>query len=367
MATGFPTKANWSAGDVLTGSQMDDLAGTLNYLSPVGQANGSTLVANSANASGLGWNQNFAAGKNAIINGDFGVWQRGTTFTNPGTFVYTSDRWLVTNNGTSTGSVTRQTFTPGSSPVAGYESSYFLQYAITAASGASFTLMEQRIEDVRKFAGQTITISFWAKFDATRTLNGRVTQNFGSGGSADVTTSFSIGSVTSSWVRYSTTVAVPAITGKTIGTSSFLSIAFDLPLNTVLTFGIWGVQAEAGSVATAFQTATGTLQGELAACQRYGYTPTGGIGTIGSYYSTTSCYTYINLPVSMRTTPTLTVVSQTGATVFSAGTSRAATAIASDTPTVSGVGVVITTSAATAGNVGSVVINNGALFWSAEL
>lgn len=30
MATGFPTKANWTAGDILTAAQMDDLAGTLN-------------------------------------------------------------------------------------------------------------------------------------------------------------------------------------------------------------------------------------------------------------------------------------------------------------------------------------------------
>lgn len=33
MATGFPTKANWVAGDILTAAQMDDLAGTLNLLS----------------------------------------------------------------------------------------------------------------------------------------------------------------------------------------------------------------------------------------------------------------------------------------------------------------------------------------------
>jgi len=35
------------------------------------------------------------------------------------------------------------------------------------------------------------------------------------------------------------------------------------------TIDIWGVQIEAANTATAFQTATGTIQGELAACQRY--------------------------------------------------------------------------------------------------
>jgi len=33
MAVGFPTKANWAAGDVLTASALDDLAGTVNLLS----------------------------------------------------------------------------------------------------------------------------------------------------------------------------------------------------------------------------------------------------------------------------------------------------------------------------------------------
>jgi hypothetical protein len=62
---------------------------------------------------------------------------------------------------------------------------------------------------------------------------------------------------------------LPSISGKTIGTSSFLAIDMQLFMNTTFTFDTWGWQLEAGSVATAFQTATGTIQGELSACQRY--------------------------------------------------------------------------------------------------
>ena len=336
---------------------------------PIG-TDGQTLVANSANASGLGWNQNFAAGKNKIINGDFGIWQRGTSFTPAANaYTYLADRFRHYRDGSgSTVTVSQQTFISGTAPVSGYEGTYYLRYAQSVAgTGSTYSEVAQAIEDVRVYAGQTVTFSFWAKADTTRVVTPSLIQVFGSGGSSAVTTNGAAQTLTTSWARYTASISVPSVSGKTIGSGSFLSLSIVLPLNTTQTIDIWGVQLEAGSVATAFQTATGTLQGELAACQRYGYTPTGGIGIIGSYYSTTSCYTYINLPVSMRTTPTLTVVSQTGATVFSAGTSRAATAIASDTPTVSGVGLAITTSAATAGNVASVVINNGALFWSAEL
>jgi hypothetical protein len=71
------------------------------------------------------------------------------------------------------------------------------------------------------------------------------------------------------------TYTAQSIAGKTIGTGSSFLLNFLSAVNTVQTIDIWGIQAEQGSVATAFNTATGTLQGELAACQRYFYKPDG--------------------------------------------------------------------------------------------
>ena len=64
-----PKSTVTAKGDIITATA----SGTPSNLT-VG-SDGQTLVANSANASGLGWNQNFAAGKNKIINGFFSSFQ----------------------------------------------------------------------------------------------------------------------------------------------------------------------------------------------------------------------------------------------------------------------------------------------------
>ena len=261
----------------------------------------------------------FLAGKNKIINGDFGIWQRGTSFTNPSDQSYTADRFLVNYNGTgATRTISQQTFDYSASPAAdklpitGYPSTYFLRYAVSVAgSGNTYNFINQRIEDVRTLAGQTVTVSFWGKADSSRSINGPGwRQNFGSGGSGDVdTSSGSTFSFTTSWQRFTTTFAVPPIAGKTIGTSSYVNLFIaSLPSNTTFTVDIWGVQVEAGSVATPFTTATGTLSGELAACQRY-YWRAGGDSVyqpyaVGAAQSTTTAQFSVQNPVPMRIAPT---------------------------------------------------------------
>jgi hypothetical protein len=270
---------------------------------------GEQIVADSSTSTGLSYQANWAAGKNAIINGDFRISQRGTTFTNSTNGTYTLDRFSVVYDGTITShTVSQQTFTPGTAPVAGYEGANFARWAITTNGTSTYRLFTHRIEDVRKYAGQTVTFSFWMKADSARTLtNATYGQNFGSGGSGTVESTFTLSttSLTTSWQRITGTATVPSISGKTIGTGSNLFIYLSLP--SAGTFDTWGWQLEAGSVATAFQTATGTLQGELAACQRYYYRNTSG-AEYDKYgwsmgYTTTNTLGIVNFPVTMRTAP----------------------------------------------------------------
>ena len=170
-------------------------------------------------------------------------------------------------------------------------------------------------------ANQSVTISFWAKADSTRSLSWTIEQNFGSGGSTTVSTGGASFNATTSWARYTSTITVPSISGKTIGTSSYLGVYINAgSLTSGFILDIWGVQVESGSVVTAFQTATGTLQGELAACQRYYYRwvsgRSGGGGTglsmgLGAHYNATQLNLTCVFPVTMRTNPTLVATSGT--------------------------------------------------------
>jgi hypothetical protein len=362
MAVGFPVKDDYATGDVLTAANMNDFAGTLNtVITPLGNA----------------------AGKNKIINGDFAINQRGfsTATTTTGTLdAYGVDRFInnvLGGTGTVTNSV--QTFTPGAAPVAGYEGTQFLRIETSGQTAAgTLTRLEQRIEDVRTFAGQTITISFWAKANTgTPNVQVNVVQFFGTGGSATVATTTTKKAITTSWARYSFTIAIPSILSKTIGTGiTFLSVRINLSAGTTFsaftdtlgiqsnTFDIWGVQAEAGSVATPFQTATGTIQGELAACQRYYYRETGGAAysAYGLGYSTTTTtgYALIKLPQTMRVNPTAVEFSSLAFNT-GVGTVTALSAVTLDVvaPSVATIAMT-TTSTWTSGVTGRLLNNNNA-------
>jgi hypothetical protein len=273
-------------------------------------ANGETLVADSSTSTGLRYTGNYAAGKNQIINGAFDNWQRGTTATVTGTASPTllADRFFCFLNGDGTGTQSQQTFTAGAAPVAGYEGQYFHRLAIGTLGTTTTAQVGQKIEDVRTFAGNTVTFSFYAKADSARSFAFFATQNFGSGGSSSVTTNGSSFAVTTSWTRFTGTINIPSVSGKTIGAGSNLNIFVQPTVTAGFSLDTWGWQLEDGSVATAFQTASGSIAGELALAQRYYYRAifdqaTSRLG-VGYNLNTTSSQFTVPFPVTMRTRPT---------------------------------------------------------------
>jgi len=318
MATGrVPTTAN----SPLTAK--GDLFGYSTTQARVAVGNdGETLVADSSTSTGLRYQANFAAGKNKIINGDFAINQRGFSSESGGTN-YAADRWKY-NGSVSTWTGSINTFTPGTAPVSGYEGKNYLRMVTSGQSGTgAYAAFTTRVEDVRTFAGQTTTLSFWAKASSgTPYVAADWLQLFGTGGSSAVIGTGQKVAITTSWARYSFTFAIDSVAGKTISTSGDSSVQIEIftsagtDYNTraasmgiqSATIDIWGVQWEAGSVATSFQTATGTIQGELAACQRY-YTRES-VTTTYAYFrssgnatNTTQARIIVPLPVQMRTKP----------------------------------------------------------------
>jgi hypothetical protein len=269
----------------------------------------------------------FAAGKNKIINGDFGVWQRGTSFTYTAATNYTADRFTVASGVGGTVVVTQQAFTPGTAPVAGYEGAFFLNANYTA-SGTSVSDTGQYIEDVRTFAGQTITVSIWARVSSgTHQITPQAVQRFGTGGSSAGATNGANWILTTEWQRFSSTINVPSVAGKTIGAGSSCQIRFESGTSGVKSFSFWGLQAEAGTVATPFQTASGSIGGELALCQRYcekSYeqaTAPGAATGVGSQLATTGNISasssstmdgQIFFKVTKRSAPTVTLYDPAG-------------------------------------------------------
>ena len=109
-------------------------------------------------------------GRNAIINGDFNVWQRGTSFASAVHGSYPVDRFIYSNTGgiASVHTVSQDTDVPTQSQ-SGHLSNYSLKVDCTTAD-ASITAtksagIQYRIEgfNFAPFVGRTVTLSFWVK------------------------------------------------------------------------------------------------------------------------------------------------------------------------------------------------------------
>lgn len=91
---------------------------------------------------------------NILINGDFQVWQRGTTFALPTNGSYSSDRWGIWNYIDSNVKVLK-----------GYKSLRVEEYNAVGGANA-YTPIYQNVEDYAEYAGKTLTLSCNISLDA---------------------------------------------------------------------------------------------------------------------------------------------------------------------------------------------------------
>lgn len=222
-------------------------------------------------------------GRNLIHNGRFDIQQRGA---GPFSVVgYTLDRWRLELSADSC-IVQPSPLNDAQRTAIGDESATWGMWANVAgnAGAGAFTAVSQFMEDVRRLAGKTVTVSFWGYVvSGTAKVGVSAQQYFGTGGSPSATVSVNGTSVTltTTPTRVSVTFTYPSIVGKTVGTNndhfSRLALFFSSGATNnafaggigvqIANFVLWGVQLEVGSVATPL--AKRDIADELALCQRF--------------------------------------------------------------------------------------------------
>ena len=270
--------------------------------------------------------------RNRIINGNFDIAQRGTSFAAIANSTYSLDRWAWGQAGAMVCTVTQSTDVPNNT----FQSSYKVDVTTVDSSIAAgdYAFISQKIEgyNVRDLIGTTFTVSFWVKSPKTGV---HCVSFSNSGQNRSYIKEYTVAAV-NTWEYKTVTVAGGLITagtwdwsngeglevgfslatGSTYQTTSdawqtgdFLGTANQVNVmdNTANDFFLTGVQLEPGAVATPFERRP--IGTELALCQRY-YEA----GIIATVAATTG------LGYTPATSATFKVTKRATPTVFEAST-----------------------------------------------
>jgi len=260
-------------------------------------------------------------GRNYIHNSMFNIQQRGNgPFT--ANAVWSLDRWKQILS-LDTVSVIPGGLSDADRTQIGDEAAiYALSNTFTGNAGTgAYNFITQGIESVRRLAGKTVTVSFWAKAGSgTLKLGVNIQQIFGTGGSPSAAgwalTTGIASTLNTTWARYTATIAVPSAAGKTTGTnndsSTVLAFWFSCGTDNNAVAGnigvqsgtiiIWGVQLELGPTATPLEKLDPVT--DLQRCQRF--YQTGFIQLAGNAAAGAGNNCTIPFPVTMRGMPAVT-------------------------------------------------------------
>ena len=259
---------------------------------------------------------------NLLIGSDLtrNPWQRGTSTTVTVNDTYFADRHAITFSG-GTANITAEKVALGTpQKLFGVWCTDALKITVNSGTATSVKLV-QRIEDVTSFENSAGILSVAIQGSANVTVPVNFRQDFGTTGSpsGDVDTAGTDLTVTTSMQELSSTVTIPAVTGKTIGDdgleTSFLAVEYDLSnVADAESITIPIHQFQKGTIATDFDFKTS--EQTLTDCQntwRKSYSQGIDPGTItddGAMVSepayTTNIKPYIIYQFkTMRTTPTM--------------------------------------------------------------
>jgi hypothetical protein len=285
--------------------------------------------------SGIG-GTNTPAFKNGIINGDFAVSQRATSFTSTSSAnnddTYTLDRWYILSDGNDIIDVTQETSTVPTNQL----TAIALDVETINKKFGIAQIIEQK--NCVGLIGNTVTLSFKAKVSATTKLDNVKCAIVAWSGTADTVTSDIISawgvegtnptlianatyentpanlSVTTSYATYSVSAAVDTASTKNI----IVFIWSDVTDTTLGDFlFITDVQLEKASSATDFEFLP--IDVSLARCQRYFYVHVNGVNqqvSGGFLYNNSTLICNIEFPNTMRSAPTGTFSNNTDNFLF---------------------------------------------------
>jgi hypothetical protein len=280
-------------------------------------ADGTTLVADSSTSTGLRYQP--ARTQQLFLNSAYDVWQRGTTgagYVSSGGFV--ADRWQGIRGAAAAGmTMSRQAAQNTALPNVQYSMRMQRDSGNTGTQDIRIFYSAETADSI-PFAGQTITFSYYVRKGANYSggdvigtiYSGTGTdQNLGisgyTGSTAVVAVTRTVGTLTTDWTRVQGTATVAA-TATELGLLLYYTPTGTAGANDWIE--ITGMQLEVGSIATPFKRNSGTLQGELAACQRYYYRATAGANyesyAVGVGSSTTNVAALFPLKQTMRSAPT---------------------------------------------------------------
>jgi len=332
-------KADVYRGYTGTGSQMggdldlnsNDITGTGDI--PAANLTGTLPAINGSSLTGI------SAQKNLIINGDFNVWQRGTSFAACSDNEYQADRFKYSKVGAMVHTISRDTDVPTVAE-SGHLSNYSLKVDCTTIDSSIAAGDECHIfhsiegYNFKCLAQKAMTLSFWHK----HTKTGTYCVSFRNTGHNQSYVAEYTQSVTDTWEKATINISASP-TGGTwdytngVGIKIGWSIAMGSNFHTTAdawagssraatsnqvnacdnaanNFMLSQVQLEAGSVATDFEVKN--YADELARCKRY-YERINSAGLANFFYgqgqanTTTAAKMVFNWEVEKRVAPTMSM------------------------------------------------------------